>query len=89
MPAKRFIPLHARVLVKVNPEATEAGGIHLPEAHRKKELMGRVTETGPEVRELEVGMMVLFPEFGHQVIHIDGVKHLMMEEADVVAIIEA
>jgi len=86
---KRYIPLGDGVLVKMNPAKEEDGGIHIPDAHRRKEVIGRVAEVGPKVRDLTIGDVVLVPEFGHHVINIDGVRHLLMDEDTVICIMDA
>lgn len=85
---KRFIPLHTGVLVRPNSSKIEDGGVYIPEVHQRKEKIGRVVEVGPEVRELRIGLMVVFSEFGHHTIHIDGVRHLLMDEEEVIAVLE-
>ena len=91
-------PLHDRVLIKREEEATEsAGGIIIPDSATEKPMRGtivatgkgRVTDTG-EVRALDVktGDHVYFAKYSGTELKIQGEEMLMMREEDIMAVEE-
>lgn len=90
-------PIHDQVLLtRVKPEEKLASGIFIPPTAQDKPTEGKVIAVGPgrilengtRVRpEVEAGCTVLFGKYtGHEV-EIDGEKHLIMRESDILAII--
>ncbi|MDD9937837.1 MAG: co-chaperone GroES [Myxococcales bacterium] len=94
----RLRPLQDRVLIKrVAEDERTAGGIIIPDTAKEKPAEGEVVAAGPgyvqkdgSVRELELkqGDRVLFGKFSGSDVDIDGEIHLIMREADVLAVIE-
>ncbi len=92
-----FKPLYDRILVKQEEqEQKTAGGILLPESAQEKPLQGKIIAVGNgslsqdgKLTPLTVqpGNMVLFGKYAGTEIKIDGVKYLIMKEADVLGII--
>jgi chaperonin GroES len=91
-------PLGDRLIVKpLEQEEVTAGGIVLPETAKEKPQKGEVLAAGPGGRdesgeripmEVAVGDMVLFAKYAGTEIKIDGDKHLILRESDVLAIVE-
>ena len=94
-----FRPLHDRVLVKrVEAEERSAGGLLIPDSAKEKPQQAEVVAVGTgrilkngDVRELTVqaGDRVLFGKYSGDEIKLDGQKHLILREDDILAIIEA
>ena len=91
-------PLGDKVLVKrVEAESKTAGGIVLPDTAKEKPQRGRVVSVGEGKmlengtrKEVQVkkGDTVLFTSYAGTEIKIDGKEYLMMDEADIMAVIE-
>jgi len=91
-------PLADRLLVKpLESEEVTPSGIVLPETAKEKPQKGEVLATGPGARtekgdrqamDVSVGDHVLFAKYGGTEIKIDGEKHLILRESDILAIIE-
>lgn len=89
-PAPRdIVPVGSRIILK-QKEAEEktAGGIVLPEQAKEKPQEGRVTAVGEEVSKVEVGQNVFFASYAGTEMEIDERKVLLMDEADVLAILK-
>ncbi len=89
----RVKPLSDRVLVLPNAaEERTAAGLFIPETAKEKPLEGTVVAVGPGTKEIEmelkVGDKVMYGKYAGQEIAIGGVDHLMMKQADVIAVIE-
>ena len=93
----RIEPLGSKVVVK-RTEADEvtAGGIVLPEAAREKPSQGRVLSVGNGrllddgsrgQMQVKEGDRVLFTSYAGTEIEIDGQMLLIMNEADVLAVL--
>lgn len=94
-----FRPLNDRVLVRPDEAPEKIGGLHLPEQYRSKAKpdRGTVIAVGPgkpnaqgAVRPLFVkpGDVVLFGKFAGDEIVLDDVKHLIMAEESILAIVD-
>lgn len=70
---------------KPKPEETTRSGIVLP-AEDKRPQSGIVRYAGPEA-VIQPGETVVFKEFAPQEVELDGVKYLVLEEAEVLAVI--
>jgi len=91
-------PLHDRVIVKgLEQEATSKGGIIIPDSAKGKSQEGRVVAVGPgrctddgKVVPLGVatGDLVLFAKYAGTDVEIDGEKHLILQENDILGVIE-
>jgi chaperonin GroES len=91
-------PLGDRLIVKpLEQEEVTAGGIVLPETAKEKPQKGEVMAAGPGARdesgeriplEVSVGDMVLFAKYAGTEVKLDGDKHLILRESDILAIVE-
>jgi len=84
-------PLADRVLVKLNKtEAKTAGGIIIPDTAQEKTQEGVVVEVGDDKEKITVknGQRVMYDKYAGTQIKIDGVEHLILKIADVIAIVE-
>ena len=91
-------PLGDKVLVeRVEAEAKTAGGIVLPDAAKEKPQRGKIISVGEGKvledgtrRKLQVkkGDLVLFTSYAGTEIKLDGKEYLIMDEADIMAVIE-
>lgn len=92
-------PLGDRVLVEIlEAEEKTKGGIILPDTAKEEKTEGKVVAVGSgkvlesgKVQALEVkkGDRVIFGKWGGDDISIDGKKHKILKEADIVAVYEA
>lgn len=90
-------PLADKVMIKrLEAEAVTKGGIVLPEAAKEKPRRGTVMaigngkllENGERSEfQVKVGDEVLFTSYGGTEIKIDGEEILIMDEADILAIL--
>ena len=81
-------PLDDRVLVEPIEEEEKVGSIIIPDTAKEKPSMGKVTAVGTdeEIKELiKVGDKVLFGKYAGEEIKIQGVKHLLVSRADILA----
>jgi chaperonin GroES len=91
-------PLADKVLVEIlEAEEKTKGGIILPDTAKEEKSEGKVIAVGSgarlengEVRPLEVkkGDRVLFGKYSGDEIVIDGVKHKILKESEILAIFE-
>jgi len=95
---RRIVPLFDRVLVQRVPSATKtAGGIVLPDAVQGKTNEAKVVAVGRGLRNsegkftppaVEVGDLVMVPEFRGDDIKINGEEFILVREEDLLAKIE-
>jgi len=91
-------PLGDRVLVKPIEESEQVrGGIIIPDTAKEKPQQGKVEAVGPgKVTEdgktlpmnVKVGNKVLYGKYAGTEVKIEGEKHLIMGENDILGIIE-
>ncbi|MFH1824442.1 MAG: co-chaperone GroES [Candidatus Firestonebacteria bacterium] len=92
-------PLEDRVLVKPleSGEEVKKGGIIIPDTAKEKPEEGKVVAVGPgkvlengQKKHIEVkkGDKVLFAKYAGNEVTIDGEKHLILREDDILAVIE-
>jgi chaperonin GroES len=84
-------PLTDRVMVKLDKsEAKSAGGIIIPDTAQEKTQQGIVVEVGDdkEVIKVKAGQKVMYDKYAGTQIKIDGVEHLILKMADIIAVIE-
>jgi chaperonin GroES len=84
-------PLADRVMVKLDKsEAKSAGGIIIPDTAQEKTQQGIVVEVGDdkEVIKVAAGQKVMYDKYAGTQIKIDGVEHLILKMADIIAVIE-
>jgi len=91
-------PLEDRILVKpLEGGETKKGGIIIPDSAKEKPEEGKVIAVGTgkilengtkKPLSVKKGDVVMFAKYAGNEITIDGDKHLIMREEDVLAIIE-
>jgi chaperonin GroES len=83
-------PLGSRVLVAVLAEETRtASGLVIPDTAKEKPQRGEVVAIGDDtdVIKVAVGDRVLFPKYTGTEIKVDARDHLIIESADLLAIL--
>ncbi|MCO4768526.1 MAG: co-chaperone GroES [Deltaproteobacteria bacterium] len=93
----KFTPLNDRILVKrTDAEQTSAGGIIIPDSAKEKPQEALVVAVGAGKRlkdgtraasALSEGDRILFGKYSGDEIKLDGDKHLILREDEVLAII--
>ena len=94
----KFRPLHDRVVVRrIEEDSRSVGGIIIPDSAQEKPNTGEVVAVGPGAR-YEVGKIVpvglkpkdkvLFGKWSGNEATVDGEEVLIMNEADIMAVIE-
>jgi len=84
-------PLADRVMVKLEKnEAKTAGGIIIPDTAQEKTQQGVVVEVGDDKDAIKVsaGQKVMYDKYAGTQIKIDGVEHLILKMADIIAVVE-
>jgi chaperonin GroES len=86
-------PLADRVIVKLEKSETKSsGGIIIPDTAQEKTQTGVVTAVGPGTEKekitVSVGQKVLYDKYAGTQIKVDGEEHLILKNADIVAVIE-
>lgn len=84
-------PLADRVMVKLEKnEAKTAGGIIIPDTAQEKTQVGQVVAIGDDkdVIKVAVGQKVMYDKYAGTQVKVDGVEHLVLKMADIIAIIE-
>ena len=84
-------PLADRVMVKLDKnEAKTAGGIIIPDTAQEKTQQGVVVDVGDdkEVIKVKAGQKVMYDKYAGTQIKIDGVEHLILKMADIIAVVE-
>jgi len=86
-------PLADRVMVKLEKnEAKTAGGIIIPDTAQEKTQQGVVVEVGPGTEKdpitVKSGQKVMYDKYAGTQIKIDGVEHLILKMADIIAVVE-
>jgi chaperonin GroES len=94
----KFRPLRDRVLLRrVEPEATTAGGILIPDTAREKPMEGEIVAVGSGTRDEEgklhpldvkSGDRVLFGKWSGTEVKLDDEDLMIMKEADIMGIVE-
>lgn len=90
-------PLEDRVLVKpIESESKTASGLYLPETAKEKPVRGEVIAVGPGKRldngkraEMSVkeGDQVVYGKYAGTEVEIEGVKHLILRESELLGVI--
>jgi co-chaperonin GroES (HSP10) len=75
-------PTKNRVLVRLDAERHEFGGVEIPEPYREYSCSGVVVATGPTVRDLRVGDRVLIDPFAprQDIPTADGTTYSLLRE---------
>ena len=92
-------PLNDKILVKrLEAEERTKGGIVLPDTAKEKPKEGKVIavgngkllDNGTRAKcQVSAGDRVLFNSYAGTEVKIDGVEHLIMNEDDILAVVEA
>ncbi|MFP3040617.1 co-chaperone GroES [Treponema primitia] len=86
----KVTPLADRVMVKLEKnEAKTAGGIIIPDTAQEKTQTGSVVAVGDDkdVIKVKAGDKVMYDKYAGTQVKIDGVEHLILKMADIIAII--
>jgi chaperonin GroES len=84
-------PLADRVMVKLErTEAKTSGGIIIPDTAQEKTQVGQVVAIGDDkdVIKVAVGQKVMYDKYAGTQVKVDGVEHLILKFADILAIID-
>ncbi|MBP6005577.1 co-chaperone GroES [Candidatus Saccharibacteria bacterium] len=82
-------PLADRVVLeKIEVTTKSPAGIILPENAQEKTEQGKVLAIGTGVKEVKVGQIVLYSQYGPTSYKIDGQEILLLKEEDVLAVVE-
>lgn len=90
-------PLHDRIFIKKQAEATQTdGGILLPDMFKQEPMEGVVVAVGPGIFEkgvriepvVKVGDRVLFGKWTIKDVEIDGEELAAMREGDIIGILK-
>jgi chaperonin GroES len=84
-------PLADRVMVKLEKnEAKTAGGIIIPDTAQEKTQTGMVVAVGDDkdVIKVKAGDKVMYDKYAGTQVKLDGVEHLVLKMADIIAVIE-
>jgi chaperonin GroES len=84
-------PIGERILVKVQEGETKtAGGIFIPQTAQEKTQEGIVIAIGDDkdVIKVKVNDRIMYDKYSGTAIKIEGVEHLILKMADILAIIE-
>lgn len=82
-------PLADYLLIEpLEKETTLPSGIVIPDSAKEKPQEGKVIEVGPKVKDITAGDVVMHKEWGGTEVKIDGKRHLLVKEEDILAIVE-
>ncbi len=91
-------PLGNKVLLRpVEAEEKTKSGLYIPESAKEKPLHGEVIAVGPgeldengkrKTMDVKVGDKVIYESFGGSEVKLDGVKHILMDIKDILAIVD-
>ncbi len=91
-------PLNDRIIIKPQePEKKTASGIYLPDSAQEKPMQGVVVEVGPGRRnedgartapEVRKGDVVVYSKYSGTEIKIKGEDHLILGEAELLAVLD-
>ncbi len=84
-------PIDDRVLIELVEEPEKVGSIYIPETAKEKPRRGKVIAVGTDedLKELiKEGQEVLFTKYGGDEITVDNKQLLILQRADIIAIIE-
>jgi chaperonin GroES len=97
-PVMKLKPLDDRVIIKQSEaEEKTSGGIYLPETAKEKPQIGKIIAAGPG-KILENGKRnkmsvkkndeVIYAKYLGNEVEIDGEKHVILRESDILGIVE-
>lgn len=76
------------VLEQVEAQEVSAAGIILPDSAKEKPSEGKVLAVGKDVKEVKVGDLVLYGQYGPTNVKVDGKEVLIAKEEDILAIVK-
>ena len=83
-----FKPLGERVLVeRVEETNTTASGIIIPDNAKEKPSKAKVVAVSSEVKDVEVGDIVVFGKYSGNELALDGIEYLVLETSDILGVI--
>jgi len=87
--AVKFKPLKDRVFVSYSAELEKtSGGLYIPDAAKEKPQKGKIEAIGNEVKNVNIGDVILFDKYSGSKITIDSQEYLILKEEDILGIIE-
>ncbi|HUX50490.1 MAG TPA: co-chaperone GroES [Spirochaetia bacterium] len=84
-------PLGDRILLKTEEgESQTKGGLYIPQTAQEKTQVGQIVAVGDDkdVITVKVGQRVMYDKYAGTNIKIDGVEHLIVKMADILAVME-
>lgn len=87
----KITPLGDNVLIKITaPETKTASGIYIPDsASNERSQQGKVVAIGDSEKiVVKKGQVVMFKKYGGEEIKIDNVDHVIVKNAEIIAIVE-
>ncbi|MCL2706039.1 MAG: co-chaperone GroES [Spirochaetaceae bacterium] len=86
----KITPLGDRVLIKIaESEEKTKGGLFIPQTAQEKTQTGNVAAIGDDkdAIKVKVGQQVMYDKYAGTSIKIEGVEHLIVKAADIIAIV--
>jgi len=93
-----IIPLSDKIIISPQEEGEQTyGNIIIPDAGQEKPEMGKVMAVGPGristdgtliPNKIEIGVTVMVPKFGAQVVVVENETYIVASESDVLGIIK-
>jgi chaperonin GroES len=90
MMSEEIRPLGSRILIRLlEGEAVTSTGLVIPDTAKEKPQRGTVEAIGDDLDMIKVGPgdVVLFAKYTGTEVRIDGVDHLILDAADVLAVV--
>ena len=84
---KRVTLLGDRILVRLKELDTQVSGLNVVRATDVDQTIGEVMTIGPDVKEISVGDQVMINRYSGTEVEIEGVKHRVILESEVLLII--
>jgi len=91
-------PLDDRIVIKQSDaEEKTAGGIYLPDTAKEKPQIGKIIATGPgklldngkrSKMSVKKNDKVIYAKYIGNEVEIDGEKHVILQESDILGIVE-
>jgi len=91
-------PIEDRVLIKPNEaEEKTKSGIYLPEGAKEKPMIGKIIAAGPgklndkgvrTALSVKKGDQVIYGKYAGTEVDIDGVKHMIVRENELLGVLE-
>ena len=83
-------PLGNRVLLRpIEVEGKTKSGLYIPDSAKEKPLTATVVAVGDgELVKIKIGDNVIHESYGGSEITIEGMKHMLMDVKDILAVVE-